>query len=69
MTTPSDHQETLDEIVRFADYQLKYQDMVETIAKEIREFAAENDVHPDFEQLVETYMEGLAQDVIDKLHE
>ena len=71
MTTPS-QQETLDEIVRFANYQTKYNLMVEQIAQDIKDFAAEHhdaDFQPDYEDLVNTYMEGLAADVLAKLSE
>jgi hypothetical protein len=71
MTTPS-QQETFDEIVRFADYQTKYNLMVAQIAQDIKEFAAEHhdaDFQPDPEDLVNTYMEGLAADVLAKLSE
>lgn len=71
MTTPS-QQETLDEIVRFANYQIKHDAMVAQIAQDIKEFAAEHydvDFQPDNEDLVNTYMESLAADVLAKLSE
>ena len=71
MTTPS-QQETLDAIVRFADYQARYDAMVAHIAQDIKEFAAEHhdaDFPADHEDLVNTYMESLAADVLAKLCE
>ena len=72
MSTTPNQQETLDEIVRFADYQIKHDAIVTHIAQDIKEFVAEHhdaDFQPDFEDLVNTYMEGLAADVLAKLSE